>query len=379
MKKNETTISIVLIISVIFAFLYYFWIVPKLGTAANFVYLGFFSLVALFLYIKYKIQKSNKTLNSYTIRTTIIILMTVLLTVYLAGFFLGFNRTAFLYTPLGIIKNIYPVIITAVALEIIRNIVANRSKNRNFLLILLTIYYILFSLALTAKYYSFYNMEQVFKFFCVYFCPVVSKELLYSHLTHRVGLKPVLILRLLLDLYPFMFPIYPDLGEYLESVIAILMPYIIYASTIRGIKYVEKERDSLNKVSRKFVYAPVIIFLLIITVLVSGIFKYKMIAVASGSMKPTYDRGDAIIYEKDKPKDIKVGDVLAFRYKGLIVTHRVVAKYNSKNTISFRTKGDANKDNDAFLVPEEDVLGVVKYVVPYIGLPTVWFSEVRNR
>ena len=173
--------------------------------------------------------------------------MTVVLTVYLAGFFLGFNRTAFLYTPLGIIKNIYPAIITAVSFEIIRNIVANRSKNKNFLLILLTIYYILFSLALTIKYYSFYNMEQVFKFFCVYFCPVVAKELLYSHLTYKVGLKPVLILRLLLDLYPFMFPIYPDLGEYLESVIAILMPYIIYASTIMVLSMLKKKKTVLIK------------------------------------------------------------------------------------------------------------------------------------
>lgn len=378
MKRNETTISIVLIVLVVFAFLYYFWI-SSFRTISNFIYLGFFSVVALFLYLKYKVKKANKTLNNYTIRTIIIILMTVVLTVYLAGFFLGFNRTAFLYTPLGIIKNIYPAIITAVSFEIIRNIVANRSKNKNFLLILLTIYYILFSLALTIKYYSFYNMEQVFKFFCVYFCPVVAKELLYSHLTYKVGLKPVLILRLLLDLYPFMFPIYPDLGEYLESVIAILMPYIIYASTINGIKYVEKEKDSINKVSRKFIYAPIIIFLLIVTILVSGIFKYKMIAVASGSMQPTYDRGDAIIYEKSKAKDIEVGEILAFKYKTLIVTHRVVGKYNSNNTIKFKTKGDANKDNDAFLIPEEDVLGVVKYVVPYIGLPTVWFNEVKNR
>lgn len=379
MKKSETTISIVLIISVIFAFLYYFWIIPKFRVASSYIYWIFFSLLALVLYLKFKIKKPNKRLSTYVTKTIVIILMTTVLTVYLGGFFLGFNRTAFIYTPIGIIKNIYPVIITAISFEVIRNVVARNSGKKKFLLILLTAYYILFSLALSLMYYKFYNMEQVFKFFCVYFCPVVAKELLYSHLSYKVGLKPTLILRLALDLYPFMFPIYPDLGEYLTSVIAILLPYIIYASTIKSIKYVEKERESFNKISRKFIYTPIIIFLLIITSLVSGLFKYKMIAVASGSMQPTYNRGDAIIYEKVKAEEIDVGHVLAFKYQNLIVTHRVITKYTNNNTIKFQTKGDANKDKDAFLVPKEDVLGEVKYVVPYIGLPTVWFSEIRNR
>ena len=379
MKKSKTIISIVLIILVIFAFLYYFWIIPKFRLVSELIYLVFFSLVALFLYLRYKIKKPNKMLSKYVIRISAIVLMTVVLTVYLGGFFLGFNRTALVYTPLGILKNIYPVIISAIAFEIIRNIVANNSKNEKFLLVLLTVYYILFSLALTAMYYNFYSAEQVFKFFCVYLLPVTARELLYSHLSYRVGLKPTLILRLVLDLYPYMFPIYPDLGEYLESVIAILIPYAIYALTINGIKYVEKEKDSINKVNRKFVYVPIIIFLLIITSLVSGIFKYKMIAVASGSMEPTYARGDAIIYEKSKGDDIEVGDVLAFRYKNLIVTHRVISIYKKEEIVNFQTKGDANKDKDAFLVPKEDVLGKVEYVVPYIGLPTVWFNEIRNR
>ena len=37
--------------------------------------------------------------------------------------------------------------------------------------------------------------------------------------------------------------------------------------------------------------------------------------------------------------------------------------------------GDNNETVDANLVDEENVLGTVKYIVKYIGYPTVWLNE----
>ena len=110
----------------------------------------------------------------------------------------------------------------------------------------------------------------------------------------------------------------------------------------------------------------------------TGIFKYKMIAVGSGSMEPTYIRGDAIIYEKEKPKNIDVGDILVFEKDNKLITHRVVKKSKVNNNIYFYTKGDANKSVDNYKITEEEVVGKVDLVVKYIGYPTLWLREVSE-
>ena len=40
------------------------------------------------------------------------------------------------------------------------------------------------------------------------------------------------------------------------------------------------------------------------------------------------------------------------------------------------TKGDANPKEDNYVVEQETIMGTVKAVVPYVGLPTVWLNEI---
>ena len=121
---------------------------------------------------------------------------------------------------------------------------------------------------------------------------------------------------------------------------------------------------------------PVIIFLIIIIILVSGIFKYQMIAIASNSMVPVYERGDAIIFEKVDGKNIEIGDIVVFKRNTIIVAHRVVKIKEESSKRYFYTKGDANNAVDVGYVEEKDMMGVVRRVVKYIGYPTVWINEL---
>lgn len=43
--------------------------------------------------------------------------------------------------------------------------------------------------------------------------------------------------------------------------------------------------------------------------------------------------------------------------------------------MQFITKGDANDTADAFPVSEDQVIGITKHYIPYIGYPSVIFSE----
>ena len=131
---------------------------------------------------------------------------------------------------------------------------------------------------------------------------------------------------------------------------------------------------------KKRVYIEVPTLAIIVFVLayfVSGYFRFYAVAIASGSMLPNIKVGDVVIIDQHKDyKDLKVGDVIAFKHKGLIMAHRVYDIVVVKDDYYFYTKGDANEDKDNYATHPEDILGEVNVKVPYIGLPTVWLNKL---
>jgi len=75
--------------------------------------------------------------------------------------------------------------------------------------------------------------------------------------------------------------------------------------------------------------------------------------------------GDLIVLQKQS--EYRQNQVITFKNeRGRTVTHRIVSVDPGKNTI-FRTKGDANQDQDLEEVREEQVIGSVMQVVPKFG------------
>ncbi|MEF8779568.1 MAG: signal peptidase I [Haloferacaceae archaeon] len=91
--------------------------------------------------------------------------------------------------------------------------------------------------------------------------------------------------------------------------------------------------------------------------------------VLTASMTPAIAPGDAVVVAERDPATIREGDVVTFlRGDGEVpVTHRVVGVVDSGGDVAFETKGDANDDVDAGLVPAGNVIGVVLLTIPYIG------------
>ena len=110
-------------------------------------------------------------------------------------------------------------------------------------------------------------------------------------------------------------------------------------------------------------------------ILISGIFSHKMIAIGSDSMNPVYYKGDAIIYKKIELDKIKEKDILVYNHNGTIITHRVKKIITEGNNIYFQTKGDNNDNIDEILIGSKDVYGVVKYIVKYLGYPTILLND----
>jgi hypothetical protein len=63
----------------------------------------------------------------------------------------------------------------------------------------------------------------------------------------------------------------------------------------------------------------------------------------TGSMKPVLDYGSNGIRIKPRSEEeIQIGDIISFRYRGLLVVHRVIDKGLDSDGVYFVTKGDGN-------------------------------------
>ena len=116
---------------------------------------------------------------------------------------------------------------------------------------------------------------------------------------------------------------------------------------------------------------------------------YPFVVVTSGSMEPTIYRGDILILEGKDPADIAtgthedhLGDIILYDSHGIWpnpiadpIVHRVVGKLydDVEDMYYFVTQGDANGNTDP-LVPETHVLGVVRHIIPKVGMIKIWLS-----
>jgi signal peptidase len=97
------------------------------------------------------------------------------------------------------------------------------------------------------------------------------------------------------------------------------------------------------------------------------------LTVQSGSMEPDISVGDVVVSIRTNTSDIKVGDVITYRYSGdsdpdRCFTHRVEKIIDLEiGGHVFQTKGDANEDVDKRLVRPDEVIGKVSFVIPYLG------------
>ena len=101
--------------------------------------------------------------------------------------------------------------------------------------------------------------------------------------------------------------------------------------------------------------------------------------VLSGSMEPTLRTGGVAFVEPKRADEIRVGDILTFKRPDkpdVLVTHRVTRVVDEKGVLNFKTKGDANDVEDDWSVPAANVVGTVKWDVPYLGYVT---DKVRTR
>ncbi|MEE3342826.1 MAG: signal peptidase I [Bacilli bacterium] len=375
MKKNTKFIYMCELILLAYVILFTIFINYVSNDFKNIFTIIVLSFILIILLVFFGKKKDNNYLRGSSARIVITALMTFILVIYSLGIVLGFNRSYFNSNIIILIKNILPIALIIILIELVRySIIRNSIKNKK-IIVYFTILSAILSVLLEINIGNLTTSEDKFIFLSTIIFPIIAEETLCSYMSYKISFLPSIIYKLVIKLYIYIVPIVPNLGNYIYSVIYIVLPFIIYAILNKMVIKYEKEKQQLKKANRVVFTIPLTLFLVIIILLISGIFKYKMIAIMSNSMSPTYRRGDAIIYNKVDTSELKVDDILAFQKDGVVVTHRIVKVWKQGDSYYYTTKGDNNDTEDFFKPREENVLGRVEYVLKYLGYPTVIINE----
>lgn len=338
-------------------------------------------IILLFLSNSDNKQRVKAKTNKYQL--LFIIVITYLIIYVFAGLFLGYVKSIYSHSLLGIIKNIWNYIIPIVFIELIRNIVIRNSGNNKLIFILISLLFTLIDIDLF-NIINITNKKEIFKLTFSTIIPTVVENFTLTYITMTSGYIANLIYLLPQELTNIILPIFPDLDWYFSSLFGILLPTICFIV----IKYLDDRIEAIKPKSRLKKEKPIrlIIFispLILFALFVAGIFKYKPTAIVSNSMYPIYQRGDVVIIEKVNTKNIKnlkKYDIIEYKLKNIIVSHRIIhiEKHND-GSISYITKGDNNNTADNEKVSSNQIIGIVKFRIPKVGYPSVWLNDFFNK
>ncbi len=329
-------------------------------------------------------EKDNYRYKKDVLLNIIIFLLMYYFITYFLGLFSGFVKSSYSLSFINIIKNTFPVIALILISELMRYVLFNKTKRNLPCLIIGCLLFVMVDVNTMVHIYDVKTALGITKMICLVVFPSITKNIFLTYLTMKVGYKNGIIYRLITEISTYLLPIFPDFGEYINVLLKTVLPIAIMARLNNMFNYysVRKIRDSRYN-SRKLVLYSVITFaLLTIVLLTSGLFTYQALTIGSGSMSPAIEKGDVIILKSMKNEEvrkIKKGDVLVYNHDNKIIVHRVIKKSNNGETISFKTKGDYNNAKDSWTVKQEDVIGIVKFRIRWVGMPTVALNELLNK
>ncbi len=322
-------------------------------------------------------------------QSLIITLIIYIIVYFLLGLIFGFEKTPYSKDIFSILKNLWSFAGLIFFQEFIREALVKNEKKKacvfnmrthamlNF--ILMTVIFMLINLNYSNIGSHFTDLKEIFIYSSTTLIPAILESALATYLVYIGGAKFSIIYRLFVTIPPFVVPIIPNLDWFATAIVGVTLPlaiyiYMNYVHVNRSERLSKRERRNYNPV----IYVPVFVFIALLAGFVMGLFKYQPIAVLSGSMSPTFNRGDAVVVNKltTREKDeLKEGDIIQFVSGTKYVVHRIVDITNdNKGNKQFITKGDHNNAVDADKVALEDVKGKVSFVIPLIGYPSVWLS-----
>ena len=344
------------------------------------IHLYIIELFFIFLALKYlfKLDKTKYLHKKEEIMMIFIFCLGYYVITYTLGFFIGFVYTTYSREITGIIENVFYSAVFIVILEHIREIVIQKTKYYKSLIILscivLTILELLFSISLI----QFIDRKVTLEIILMFIIPCLFRNIFLTYSTFYFGKEGSIIYHLLMVTTNYFVPVFPAINDYINIILQIIHPLILIVVTIDFLLIKKYKKDSFFEQTRrerrnKILFACVVVFLAVMVYLVSNLGRFTVMAVGSGSMTGTVDKGDIVLIDKND-RNFEKGDIIAFNYNGSIIIHRIVNKVYDRK-VYYETKGDSNNGMDNWQIYDENIMGKCIFTFKYIGIPTVMLSD----
>lgn len=326
--------------------------------------------------------KNSKTKSIRSRQITILMSISGIIFImikYILGVFLGFYKSTVALSAWSVANYIIPYIVIILSSEIIRKRIMLFKSNSVLPAILCLVITVLLDISLLSNINNISGLKEWFEFVALILFPSIASNLLYNFVAKNFKEElGIIIYRIITVMYIYFISITPDIEVLLEAILDLVVPGIIYA--VLSNYLIKKPELSISiKRIENISMTLVGIAVAIIVMLVSCKFRYCAIVIGSGSMTGTINKGDVIIYESNNDKmEIQKGDILIFKDKERKIVHRIIEIRVVKGKPVYYTKGDANQNPDDGYVTLDNVVGIYKFRIPYIGQITLGLNELFN-
>ncbi len=271
--------------------------------------------------------------------------------------------------------------VTVIAVEYTRHVVMLMAGRRNMLWfgVIVSVVFALQQMSIT----QFANVQTTpdgIKLLVSDTIPALVSSALLTYLALTAGFSSQLTYRLGMLAIVFLPPIIPKYDWYLTGVSWLILAIALYL-------VIDRTRKDMPITGRRYRHsqrAYDIMFLVVLGALVlfmTGALSYQPRAIVSNSMNPVFSRGAIVVVQKAHAIDVRVGDIIQYEGHGHTITHRLIKADLSDDGTGdklFITKGDNSPSADE-PVRSDQITGIVRAQIPYIGYPSVWLSELGKK
>ncbi len=328
-------------------------------------------------YYFYKEIYIRSKYNRYLAKIVFYITLIFIVIFFLLGLMFGFKISPVSHTFYEVIRNFISLVFVLLIEEYIRYYLINSLRSKTNIHTLITIIFTIFDLVL---YFKLVGNISVYKFVFLLIIPNIMINMLCSFLAYNKSLYSTSLIRGLPILIYILVPVVPRVNWVVFAIVEVIYfitTFTIISNNIKKLSIIENKIKANKNKKVKFM---ILTTFTILVMFVIGIFNYVPVSVVSESMLPNISIGDAVIYKKINDSDsLNEGNIIVFIKKNVIIIHRIDSIKTIDGVRHIITKGDNNIEVDDWVVFDNDIIGIYKFKIPYIGYPTALIHKLFGR
>ena len=377
MKRSIKAIIICLII-LLYSTIYNNYVVNNIPGLSNMLNNGFILFITCLSYFFFGFQKNKSNRVEANIALYIIVFSLIyLISLFVLGIYTGFRRSFTVCDIKVVFCNVVNIILFYGTLEILRYIFTKSNRDNKVLLILFNLSISVLEIVVTLGNIYYYDNSSITNLILTIILPIYMKHFVLSYISYNFNYKYCLIYSLSNVLWLYVSPVIPLFSNYLWFFIRVFIPLFMYMFLKKSLHiYNHRENVLLKKRINNYINLSLVITFFIIVLIISGVTPYSFLAIATESMTPTIQKGDAVFIKKNVDiNELNEKDIIAYDDGEKIIVHRILKIEDGK----IITKGDYNVTEDNIEINSDNLVGKYIFKIPVVAKPAIWIKEKIGR